>query len=338
MDSPADDWFDYVLNENGTPVAYGNRPEDYLTDVLARHATATIRRAVANQQPFFLYIAPTAPHAPAIPAPRHADLFEDVAYPLRPSFDEADVSDKPALIRDLPPLSPWQKEAIQRHHRERLRSLQAVDDLVEQVVATLAESAAIDHTYLVYTSDNGWHMGEHRQFVGKTTAYEEDIRVPLRVRGPGVPKGHRLTQLVINNDLAPSFADMAGIAPPAFVDGRSFLPLLADPIRPWRTGFGIERRERETQEIEGAATFDAIRTSRHLYVRYASGEIELYDLDDDPYQLDNIAASADKTLLATLERRASALASCAGSYCREVEDLPLEPELSLGAATPAKPG
>jgi arylsulfatase A-like enzyme len=320
----ANDWFDYALNENGRAVTYGSRPEDYLTDVLARHATATIRRQAEAGRPFFLYIAPAAPHAPAIAAPRHEHLFKDESFPRPASFDEADVSDKPSLIRDLPLLADWQKEAIERHYRERLRSLQAVDDLVESVVETLAESGELDDTYVIYTSDNGWHMGEHRQFVGKTTAYEEDIHVPFVMRGPGVPKGARIEAMVLNNDLAPTFADMARVAPPSFVDGRSFMPLLEDPVHRWRTAFGLERRQRETYEIDGAAIFDGLRTQRYTYVRYATGEEELYDLHADPHQLQNIAATADPALLHELGERAAALANCAADECRTLEDLPLD--------------
>src|SRR3546814_16365369 len=121
-------------------------------------------------------------------------------------------------------------------------------------------------------------MGEHRQFVGKTTAYEEDIRVPFAIRGPGVPKGARLTPFVLNNDLAPTIAAMADVAPPSYVDGRSFLPLLEDPEQSWRQSFAIERRQRETMEIVGPASFNALRTADWTYVEYFNGERELYDL------------------------------------------------------------
>ncbi len=302
------------------------RPEDYLTDVLARHATATIRRQAAADTPFFLYVAPAAPHAPAIPAPRHAGLFEDEPFPRPASFDEADVSDKPSLIRDLPRLASWQLDAIERHHRERLRSLQAVDDLVASIVAALEDAGELDNTYVVYTSDNGWHMGEHRQFVGKTTAYEEGIRVPMVMRGPGVPKGHRLAPFLLNNDLAPTFAAIAGVTPPSFVDGRSLLPLFAKPGMPWRKSFLLERREMETHEISGKAIYDAIRTARHTYIEYGTGERELYDLQQDPHQLANRAATADPDLMQALSERLAELKNCASTNCRELEDLQVEPE------------
>jgi arylsulfatase A-like enzyme len=326
-------YFDYVMNENGTPVRYGDQPEDYFTDVLARHASDSIRRASAADEPFFLYITPSAPHAPATAAPRHADLFADTPYPFPPSFDEGDVSDKPSLIRDLPPLEPWQREAIERHYRERLRSLQAVDDMVETIIRTLEETGELDNTYIIYTSDNGWHMGEHRQFVGKTTAYEEDIRVPFVMRGPGVPKGKRLTSLVVNTDLAPTFAAIAGATPNSFVDGRSFLPLLSDPEQPWRVSFGIERGQIDnTMEITGAATFHGLRTADWTYVDYGNGERELYDLRADPYQLENIAGRVDSALLAQLSQRAAELANCAGSACRELEDAPIIPLVAARSA------
>src|SRR3546814_17409649 len=125
-------------------------------------------------------------------------------------------------------------------------------------------------------------MGEHRQFVGKTTAYEEDIRVPFVMRGPGVPRGARRAPFVLNNDIAPTLAAMAGVTPPSFVDGRSFLPLLSDPAQPWRQSFGIERRQRETMEIVGPDSFPAVRTAARTYVEYYNSTPELYDTRPDP--------------------------------------------------------
>ncbi len=325
------DYYNYVLNENGRLVSYGDQPEDYLTDVRARHATGAIRRAAVREAPFFFYVATYAPHAPALPAPRHEHLFADVTYPKPPSFDEEDVSDKPSLIGELPRLEPWQLKAIEKVYKLRLRSLQAVDDLVESIVKALAETGELDNTYIVYTSDNGWHMGEHRQFVGKTTAYEEDIRVPFVMRGPGVPRGARLDAFVLNNDIAPTFAAIAGAETPGFVDGRSFLPLLVDPEQSWRRSFAIQRRQRETMEIVGPASFNAVRTADWTYVEYFNGERELYDLRNDPHQLENIAATADPLLLDRLSLRLSELANCAADYCRDREDAPLEPAMALSA-------
>jgi arylsulfatase A-like enzyme len=142
--------------------------------------------------------------------------------------------------------------------------------------------------------------------------------------------------MALNIDLAPTLADIAGIAPPAFVDGRSFLPLLADPAQPWRQSFLIERRQLEEQYIalaeqQGAtreqlsrhAYLDGLRTTEWSYVEYGSGERELYDLLRDPYQLTNLIKDAEPKLLADLAARLDALAGCAGRHCRELDDLPL---------------
>ena len=327
------DYYDYVLNENGEHVAYGHQPGDYLTDVIARHTTAAIRRIAKTDQPFFFYVAPYAPHGPATAAPRHAHLFADTPYPRPGAFNEADVSDKPSIIRELPKLTPEQIEWIEDHYRSRLRALQGVDDLVESIVNALEETGELDNTYIVYTSDNGWHMGEHRQLYGKTTAYEEDIRVPFVMRGPGVPRGIRLSPLVLNNDLAPTFAAIGGVNPPSFVDGRSFLPLLTDPEQPWRQSFLIERRQRESFELVGPASFYALRTFDWTYVEYANGERELYDLRTDPDQRTNLASTADSVLITQLSSRLGELANCAASYCRKIEDEPVMPILAVTATS-----
>jgi arylsulfatase A-like enzyme len=253
-----------------------------------------------------------------------------VALPRPPSFGEAEVGDKPEPVRARKAATPAWELALEVRHRKRVRSLQAVDDLVERLVRALAETGRLASTYVIYASDNGFHLGEHRIGLQKTTPYEEAIRVPLVVRGPGVPAGRRVERLVVNTDLAPTLAAIAGLAPPSYVDGRSFLPLLADPDRPWRRAFLVERRETEARASEepvltGAAVFEAVRTAELTYVEYGNGERELYDLGRDPFQLDNRAASADPALLAALSARLAALRACAAATCRELEDRPIEP-------------
>jgi N-acetylglucosamine-6-sulfatase len=330
-----DNWsnYNYILNENGEIVSYGDRAEDYLTDVIARKGVRTIHEAVAARQPFFLYLSTYTPHAPATCARRHDGLFADTPLPRPASFDEADVSDKPAIIRNLPPLTDPQIKAMEEHYRARLRSLQAIDDMVETMVRTLEQTGQLQSTYIIYTSDNGFHMGEHRMIAGKTTAYEEDIRVPAIVRGPGVPAGQRIDATVLNNDFAPTFAAIAGIAAPSFVDGRSFLPLFENPDRPWRQSFLIQRRELETHEMTGPARFDAIRTADRLYVEYGDGDRELYDIRNDPYQLESRAGRAEPLVSELLTARLAELLNCAGANCREIEDLPVDAERSA-AHTP----
>jgi arylsulfatase A-like enzyme len=299
---------------------------------MARKSVAIIEQAAAAGEPLFLYVSTYAPHSPSTWAPRHDGLFEDVPLPRTPSFDEPDVSDKPAIVRELPPLTGPQIEAMEFHYRSRLRALQGIDDLVESVVGALERQGVLDNTYIIYTSDNGHHMGEHRMIAGKTTAYEEDIRVPMIVRGPGVAAGARSAAIGLNNDLAPTFAEIAGIAPPGFVDGRSLVPLLEEPGQPWRHSFLIQRRELETHEMTGAARFDAIRTEDWTYVEYGDGERELYDLGEDPYQLDSLIGRADPWLVEQLSTRLAELMNCAGNDCREIEDRPIDPERTASSA------
>jgi len=337
--------YDYTLNENGRIVAYGREPEDYLNDVLTRKAVGLIEAAARREQPLFLYVSTYTPHSPATSPPRHKDLFVDAELPRPPAFDEADVSDKPAVIRAFPRLDGPALAWLEDEYRRRVRSLQAIDDMVEAIVGALERAGTLDSTYVVYTSDNGFHMGEHRLIAGKDTPYEEDIRVPTIMRGPGVPEGARIDAMALNIDLAPTFAAIAGVEPPGFVDGRSLLPLLDDPPRPWRQSFLIERRQLEEQfvdlaerqgvsaaELDRHAYFDGLRTARWTYVEYGSGERELYDLAADPHQLDNVVDRADPDLLAALSWRLAELAGCAGQSCRDLEDLPLGDERFRPAA------
>jgi arylsulfatase A-like enzyme len=304
--------------------AYGDAPEDYLTDLIANRAAEHIRRFSAEGRPFFLYVSPFSPHSPYNPATRHTNLFQDAQLPRPPSFDEEDVSDKPGFIQELPRIRNDQIDEIEAHYRRRLQCLQSVDELVETLVRTLEEAGELDNTYLIYTSDNGFHLGLHRMIEGKDTAYEEDIRVPFAVRGPGIPSGRRIGAMALTIDLAPTFATWAGIEASDFVDGRSLVPLLRDPSIPWRNSFIIQRLGLESDEQLKPANALAVRTGKYTYVAYNNGEQELYDVELDPYQLDSIEPAADPALIDELATRLTELSACGGQECRDLEDLPIE--------------
>jgi N-acetylglucosamine-6-sulfatase len=210
---------------------------------------------------------------------------------------------------------------IDELYGDRLRSLLSVDEMLEGLIDTLRKGGELDETYIFVTSDNGFHMGQHRLPEGKWIVYEEDIRVPLIVRGPGVPAGQALDHLVLNNDFAPTFADLANAEPPSFVDGRSLAPLLtADPpgSAEWRSTFLVESA-RDGDGIRSRPAFEAVRTERHLYVEYESGERELYDLAEDPYEIDNRYAIADPDLITQLQARIAELRGCVRAKCRSAE-------------------
>jgi N-acetylglucosamine-6-sulfatase len=335
--------YDYAINENGEEVSYGSETEDFYTDVLSDQAMDFVKRAVPEDQPFFAYVAPTAPHGPATPAERHKGTFAEVEAPRPPSFDEEDVSDKPPPIRDGEHISDEEASNIDDYYRQRLESMLAVDEMVGALVEELEDAGELDNTYVFFTSDNGWQQGEHRIHSGKNRAYEESARVPLFVRGPGVPAGSKVENLAVNTDFAPTFAELAGVDFPA--DGRSLLPLLRgeEPLS-WRSAVlleilpakeGGEGKARDKAKgkkgetgaggvpktgVGGSPPFWAVRTEASKYVEYNNGEGELYDLRADPYELENIFDTADSSLVENLKGRLEALRDCSGDGCREAED------------------
>lgn len=247
--------YKYTLNENGKLVEYGTKPEDYGTDVYARKTIEFIQRSVKAGKPFFASINPYAPHGPSTPAPRHEKMFADAKLPRSPNFNEADTSDKPSFVKSRPLLTERQIARIEGEYRKRLQSLQAVDEMIEHLIATLQSSGQLDNTYLFFTSDNGFHLGNHRLDYGKLTPYEEDSRVPLIVRGPGVPAGVKLDHIAGNIDFAPTWAELAGAKTPDFVDGRSLAPVLkSNPIalENWRQCFLLQRGDPRGQGSDDA--------------------------------------------------------------------------------------
>jgi N-acetylglucosamine-6-sulfatase len=319
-----DEWYatrpHHTYNRNGTIRRYpaGTHQDDFISG-LARNF---IERRKGKSTPFFMHISVHAPHDPAIPADRYRDRFRGERVPRTPSFNERDVSDKPRWVRHRSRLTSADIKTIDRHYRNRLRTMLSVGDMVEKVVRALREANKLDNTYIVFASDNGYFQGQHRLDHGKNGAYEEAIKVPLMVRGPHVPAGIKKDKLVVNNDLAPTFASWAGVQPPSFVDGRSFASLIdgnpaTSPSR-WRTGFEVSF----WQNSDGGGTpgYRALRTERYLYVEYESGERELYDLAKDPYELSNIYETAAPTLVAELGAQLAALKDCSGDGCRKAEN------------------
>ena len=232
----------YELNENGKLVQYGAQPSDYLVDVLAKKSVDFIQQSASSKKPFFMYVAPYVPHQPATPAPRYAGAFPGVQAPRPPSFDQADVSAEPQWLQHRHPLAPVVIRYIDDLYQRRLQDILGFEDLLKGVVDALQSTGKLDNTYVIFTSDNGFHLGQHRLPPGKQTPYDEDIRVPMIVRGPGIPAASSTTGIGMNIDLAPTIAALAGARTPSFVDGRSLVPLLRAPTasRRWRTAAFVE--------------------------------------------------------------------------------------------------
>jgi N-acetylglucosamine-6-sulfatase len=310
-------YFNYDANDNGTIRHFGTNDGDYQTDVLSRKTNSFISNSAAQGKPFFAYVAPKAPHLPAIPAPRDAHDYDGIQGPRPPSFDEADVSDKPSWIQHLPRLTTYQISQIDKRHENRVESLQAVDDLVQGVVGKLKNANALDDTYIFFTSDNGWHHGEHRVPKGKWRPYEEDVHMPLLVRGPGVAAGSATYAQALNTDYLPTFTDLAGVSPPPYVDGRSLEPVLNGGASGWRSAILLEVPQHSTTPASYG-----IRTSNEKYIEYsnAAKTKELYRLNGDPYELANTYNAAKPQ--SGLASRLQVLEGCAGDACREAEDGP----------------
>ncbi|MCW2888269.1 MAG: sulfatase [Streptosporangiaceae bacterium] len=315
--------FDYILNENGHLSAHGHASSDYLTDVLSAKGTAFIERSGTEHAPFLLEIASFAPHVPSTPAPRDTDRFLGTRAPRAPAFNESDTSDKPRWLRTYRKLGRAQLAEIDTQYVHRVQSVQAVDRMVGQLRSTLQQRGLSRSTYFVFSSDNGYHMGEHRLMPGKTTAFDTDIRVPLIVAGPSIPDGSTQTTLAENTDLAPTFEDLAGTPIPASVDGRSLVPLLRGERDASAPGaILIEHHgpslagydpDRPGPASGNPPSYTAIRTADALYVEYATGDREFYDLRADPYELNNTITALPPTRLAQLQQTLQALRTCHGS-------------------------
>jgi arylsulfatase A-like enzyme len=310
--SSGDGVFNYYVNDNGTRAFFGKSESDYVTDVLSRETQSFLDASVGEGKPFFAYVAPKPPHEPATPAPRNANAFDGEKAPRLPSFNESAVSDKPPSVRSLPLLSPTQIAQIDTLHERRVESLQSVDELVEAVLNKLQNVGALDNTYVVFTSDNGYHHGEHRIIFSKGKPYEESIRMPLIVRGPNVQAGTTTDKLTLNTDFLPTFTDLAGVTTPEYVDGRSLRPILeGSATTTWRTAILLESRS----SIYGIRTSDDRK-----YIEYGGAFKELYNLKTDPYELNNSYAA--NSAPADLATRLQALKGCDGAKCRTAEDGP----------------
>jgi N-acetylglucosamine-6-sulfatase len=321
-------YYDYTINNDGTLRIYGGAPAYYQTDVLTGLAERVVRRRAAGKAPFFLWLAYVAPHnglprelldpldtRSPVPAPRHQGTFAGAAQPWEPAFNEADVADKPRAVRRRGPLPSWEAWRLDRAWQQRREALLAVDDGVARIVRALRDAGELDDTLLVFTSDNGYLLGEHRARSGKILPYEPSIRVPLLIRGPGIPAGAVRSQLVWNGDLAPTILAATGARAPWEPDGESLFPFMRDGAL--RSGRAVVIEGPAGSGSLGLPRFAGLRTSRYAYVEYADREVELYDLRRDPYELDNLAGTLGAAALqARLAARLESLRHCAGAACR----------------------
>jgi arylsulfatase A-like enzyme len=319
----------YYMNDNGVVTG---KHDEYFTDRINSEAVDFINTA---PEPFFFHLAHRAPHEdasdPAGPAPaqRHKGTLKKIPLPKPASFDEKDISDKPAFLRPANRLKPRQRKVLRQRNQRRLESLRAVDEGIKRIFDALASSGRLGDTYVIFQSDNGFFRGEHRITKGKTLAYEPSSRIPLLIRGPGIPAGGKPTALVSNVDVAPTISDITGVSPTKPFDGTSLLPFARRPSRKSKRPLLIESYALtidENGKLAGAAfipkrlqRYQAIRVGRYKYIRLLkSKEKELYDLKRDPDELENLAGDPRyKAVTAFFNRKLRKLAKCKGKSCRK---------------------
>lgn len=345
LDPYASRMYQYAANENGVVSGVGTAPEDYQTDLLARKAVAFLDSFETSNDaaPFFLTVMPGAPHQevyPGLPVSQYSDAWNWtirpaprhlgsvlLPLPMPPSFNEMDMSDKPAWMRLRPLLTSTDTANLTGQYRDRAASMRAVDDLLGRLVARLTELGEMSRTVLIFTSDNGFLHAEHR-LPQKLVAHEESIRLPLIVAAPWLAPA-QAQQFVLNTDLAPTIVEMAQAAPGAAMDGTSFTSLLANPGRTgWRKRFLVERWPGAASLFELPSYF-AIRTAPEAaeapsatFIQYSDGSREHYDLAIDPWQIGSL--HLDASPLRQQQRLAlsawmSQLIACAGTGCRDRE-------------------
>lgn len=251
----------------------------YISDAFGDYCIEFIEKASKKPKPFCLYFAPNAPHEPATPADE--DKFLDIDLPdFPPSFNEEDVSDKPAWIAEKEPLFDDAKiHEINEFRNDQLLTLRSLDRNIERIMQKLEEEKLLDKTVIIFLSDNGKMWGEHRM-TSKNSYYEEAARVPFALRYPPlIPEPYLEKTPVANIDIAPTLYDLARLPIPAEVDGVSLVPLLQ-----------TRAMEREGVLIEGwpgRGHYAAYHIADYIYVETEGDKAEFYDLKKDPYQLEN---------------------------------------------------
>ena len=325
--------YNYTLNTNGTLQKYGNQPTDFLEDVLTAKTNEWLETAT---DPFYLEFSSYLPHSPAPAAPRFTGTRAGSQAPRLPNYNAFGIYE-PAWLKSQPKLGPKQQSNLDLLWTRRLESAESMADSFHAIMAQLETTGHLDDTLVIITSDNGYHVGSHRIPSGKHTPYREDSVVPAIFIGPGIAKGVTIDAMTSTIDLAPTIAAIQGAATPTWLDGRNLMPLLLDPENaPWRTGVLTENMAPTTPDDPDysgfeAPKYDAVRTQDYLYVDYGRKQgAALYNLQTDPYEINNVIRSTDPTIVRQLAAQAKALARCSGESCRVADSMP-----NTGDAVPA---
>jgi arylsulfatase A-like enzyme len=325
---PAADWdewdvasrsgtgFNYDLSENGTVHHYGHAREDYLTDVLTDKAGTFITDAAHAHVPFALVVAATSPGSATVPAPRDANSFPGLGALHGPAFGRLPTN-PPKWMAGLPPLSGDDLVRLDANYERRVEAVQSVDTLMRRIGRALHANHVAGNTYVVFSSGEGYHLGGHRLRAGTGTAFDSDIQVPLVVRGPDVPANATIDALSSSVDLAPTFFELAGVRGARAHDGVSLDPLWHGLVPSgWQQAVLVEHAAAVPgqPDVSGKPPhYAAVRTANSVFVSYADGTREYYNLARDPDELHNVAGKLSARQLARQRAALAALTECQGS-------------------------
>ncbi len=232
------------------------------------------------------------------------------------------MSDKPGFIRRMPEPSRSERRAGRALTRQRAQAIYVMDQEIRRTIRTLKRTREWSDTYVVFTSDNGYFLGEHRILQGKIRGHEPSLRVPMIIAGPGARDGTGRYDPITTVDLTRTILDLGGAAPPMVPDGSSLLPTLRSGDQGWNRAVPVEsvrgtRAPRRTVFQDGdMLRSSGVRTARYSYIRYANGETELYDLYADPHQ--DVSAHQDPALTQVrdlLHQAWDQLYRCRGTQC-----------------------
>ncbi|KAF3033334.1 hypothetical protein E8E11_003431 [Didymella keratinophila] len=312
-------FYNATMSRNHDPAK--NYPGEYSTDLISAAAVGFLDDATkASDRPFFLGVAPIAPHSETItgggaakfnapvPAKRHSHLFPNVTVPRTPNFNPNSTGTA-SYFKSLRQLNQTEVDYNDDWYRKRLQSLQSVDELIDSIIDRLSASPSVlNNTYLIYTTDNGYHIGQHRLPPGKSCNIEEDVNIPFFIRGPGVPKGAVQTIPSSHTDIVPTLFALAGIPLRDDFDGEVI------PVTP-----ELQQRSDKSEHVniefwgeylvEGntfrGENYFPNNTYKHVrvigdgydlaYAVWCTNEHELYDMTNDPYQLTNLYTSITTT-------------------------------------------